>query len=699
MNASEQLVVLCMEHGANCLLEQTIEAQGYEVRYVSSMDDVLNAPEPESSASVALVVNAGTVSRVDVLLREAAERMPLAKVLVCVPEGHEQLGELAGERAGSDRILWITGGTGSPENVRRIRRFLQGEGYRWASDLRPAGTGGVFLFDAATSSGGRGQDETRKLVAAVSDLSRFTELGPMLQEALHKYLDLLQCEAGSIYLWEESSETLILKAAEGPEQDQRLGLRQKLGEGLAGWVAEVGEPILVTDTRKVHKLRGRVCRRYSDFSCLAMPVVHGGQILGVVCLTMRKDNKLFEPDDLHLAQALSQKLGSLVGHLRLLVESRSFNERLLGVYRSWSDLVAQKDAQMEAMRALSADILGGIPLGVIAYDRDLHVRFSNAAAQGLFGVDSVGQSSGDGFSLGNGLEVAPEVWREKLLSTVERGLEFRLHRVTHRSEDQTHVLDIHCSPLHDPDGVAIGGILTVQDVTEDVEMEAKLSSAERLALIGKIVAKVAHELNNPLDGIMRFLNLAIRQVHDQPEKAQEHLEESRRGILRMTNVLAQLLAFSRGHVGSGRPVSLSEVIRDALSLYEERAHAANIQICMDIPPDLPPCNGADLCEVFSNVVKNALSAMDHDGVLTVRAMREGEGVRVAVSDTGPGVRGDLREKIFEPFFTTKKDGSGTGLGLAACRDSLNRIGGSIRLCPSDGGATFEIMVPVDNEEE
>jgi C4-dicarboxylate-specific signal transduction histidine kinase len=277
---------------------------------------------------------------------------------------------------------------------------------------------------------------------------------------------------------------------------------------------------------------------------------------------------------------------------------------------------------------------------------------------------------------------------------VQEGRGFRLHRVACGAGNDKRLLDVHCSPLHDSAGATIGGILTVQDVTEDVEMEAKLSSAERLALVGKIAARVAHELNNPLDGILRFLSLAMRLMDEQPQQARSYLEESRRGLMRMGNILTQLLAFSRTYRGSGHPIGLGQIIRESLALYEKRAQATNIQMRVDIAPDLPACPDTELCQVISNVVKNALDAMGQDGVLDVRAVQENGVARITISDTGPGVPEEIRDKIFEPFFTTKKDGTGTGLGLAACVDSLSRIGGEIRLVPSERGATFEITVPI-----
>jgi PAS domain S-box-containing protein len=698
MHSHERIVAVCMGRPFDPTLEEAIQALGYEPRRATSVEDVFRAADREANGPVVVLTAADGVEQVERLLIEAAERMPSARFIVSLPDRNGEVEGFCPPAVGSERILWISAGADASENAQRVRGFLLGDGYKWASDLDPGARPGRRQSDnVASHLERRREDEAKKLLAFAASLSAHTDAEEMLRGALQKSLELLHCDAGSIYLWDERTETLILKAAEGPEQDKRLGLRQKLGEGLAGWVAEVGEPILVTDARKVHWLRGRVCRRYSNFRCLAAPLMHGDQLFGVLCLTMPKDNKSFAPEDLQLTTGLAQKLGALLRPLSFLSELRYFNDRLVKVVRSCSELVVEKDTQVEAMRALSSDILDGIPLAVIAYDRHLRVCFSNAAAHGLFGMSLQDAEGRKGIPLEGRLDVDPEAWRSKLQSVSEGRCGFRLERVSYAADGQSRTLDVRGSPLHASDGASIGGVLTVQDVTEDVEMEAKLSAAERLALIGTIAAKVAHELNNPLDGILRFLNLAMRQLEDDPEQARSYLEESRRGLMRMGNIVGQLLAFSRGHRAAGRPMSLSHVIRHAVALYEERARGTNIRIRMEVPADLPACASAEMYDVFGNVIKNALDAMGRDGVLTVRAKGGNGAVAFTFADTGPGVPEEIRDKIFEPFFTTKRDGTGTGLGLAACRDTLSRIGGDIRLGPSERGATFEVVVPVNQQ--
>ena len=706
MSMAEHIFVISMGRQSDVMLEDTIVAEGYKVTHIPTLQEGLAKHGPKACGGVVFLAGRPEGGQIEAILREATLQLPSAKFLVAMEDGALKAIPSDLEQALAGRLLRLEGEIALSKNIEKVRRFLRGEGYSWASDLGGAADRDDSLLAATGSLPEGRQDKLRSIHRFASDLSRHTELQPMLQEALRRYLDILQCDAGSIYLWDENTETLILEAAHGAEARERVGLRQKLGEGLAGWVAEVGEPILVTDSRKVHKLQGRVSNRYSNFSCIAAPIMHGGQLFGVVCLTMPKDNQPFDPEDLRLVQALSQKLASAIRPLSVLSELRRFSERLLGAFKSSSDSEIKKDAQVESLRVLSGNILESVPMAIIAYDRGLRVRSSNRVARLLFGIETSATSESGPVPLEQGIELDKGLWRSRLLSVIEAGRKFRLQRVGYRAHptdgkeagDRKLVLDIHCSPQSDPEGQTVGGILTVQDVTEDLEMEAKLSSAERLALVGKLAAKVAHELNNPLDGILRFLNLAMRQL-DKPEQARAYLEDSRIGLLRMSNILKELLVFSRSHRGPTVVASLTQVIHQALAPYEHRARECHTQIRLDVPPNLPPCPSGELWEVIGNVVKNALDAMGENGELTIRAVEEDSRVTIFISDTGPGVPEELREKIFEPFFTTKYDGHGTGLGLALCRDALRRFGGEITLVPSERGAAFQLVCPIKPASE
>jgi len=692
MAAADQVIMLSLGRSPDPLLDEVIGGEGYEVVRASEPAEVLSSENASGCAAVAVLVGDGSGDKAHAFLTDAPARFPHAKFIIAAADGRGIV-DMKSLPSLADRVLWVGGETCNMDSVKRIRRFLRGEGYAWARDLE-SDSSETALLGAAAREKLREPENARSILRFAGDLSHFTELRPMLDEALNRYLQILKCDAGSIYLWDENDQSLVLEAAAGPDQTTRIGLRQKLGEGLAGWVAKVGEPMLVTDSRKVHKLSGRTCRRYSNFSVIALPVMHGGQLFGVVCLTEPRENERFDPDDLQLARNLSQKLATAIRPLTVLSELRRFSERLLGAFRSSSDMVIKKDAEVEALRDLNRNILDNVPLAVIAYDADLRVLSANETARAQFGTQPGPGHEPAAAPLERGIEMDPVLWRRKLRDVLTTGRKFRLQRLEYRSGERLRMLDIHCSPLGTHEGQPPCGVLTVQDVTEDVDLERKLQSAERLALVGKIAAKVAHELNNPLDGILRFISLAVREIEN-PEKSCEYLEESRRGLLRMSHILAELLAFSRSYYATHRPVSLTQLIHQGLAPYERRAREANIHIAVNVPPDLPTCPSNEVWGVFGNVVKNALDAIGENGKLVIKARTEEDKVLITVADSGPGVPNDLRQKIFEPFFTTKKEGTGTGLGLAVCQDALRRIGGEIGLLPSDSGATFQIEIPVE----
>lgn len=689
----DKACLLSVGCGYDPLLEGLVSAEGYKVSTISSV------AEGDCGCGMLVIqlgADAGDVQVTEVL-QEALQRFQTARVLISSDGAAERPAPEFVKEIPQDRLMWLHGDIGEPGRVENVRRFLRGEGYHWASDIGAVPDEDSLLLET-DRYGEAHRDKFKKVLKFAGELSRYTETHPMLQDALERILDILECDAGSIYLWDENTETLVLDAAQGPDKNERIGLRQKLGEGLAGWVAEVGESILVTDSRRIQRLGRGGSSRYSNFSCIATPITHAGQLFGVICVTMPKNSRSLDAQDLRATQVLARKLSTVLRPLSVLTELRRFSDRLLGAFRTSSRMEMKMDAQVESLRVMSGNILESIPMAIIWYDHDLRVRSANRMARKTLGVQPARADIPAAAPLEGSLKLDNELWRSRLKSVVEEGRDFRLQRAAYSHGSSNLTLDIHCSPLCDPEGKTVGGILTVQDVTEDVEMEAKLSSAERLALIGKLAAKVAHELNNPLDGIIRFLNLAMKQLHD-PEKTRSYLEESRTGLLRMSNILTELLAFSRSHRGRAEPLSLTQVIRHGLAPFEQRAQEANIKIVQDVPPNLPAAPSPDVWDVISNVIKNALDAMGKDGTITIRAYEEKGAVRVLISDTGPGIPPEIGEKIFEPFFTTKNSSQGTGLGLALCRDTLRRLGGDIRLAASDQGAAFEMVIPIEVNTE
>jgi signal transduction histidine kinase len=234
---------------------------------------------------------------------------------------------------------------------------------------------------------------------------------------------------------------------------------------------------------------------------------------------------------------------------------------------------------------------------------------------------------------------------------------------------------------------------------KDTNMKRQLADMERLATIGKLASKVAHELNSPLDGILRYINLAIRALEKENlEKPKEYLAQCRQGLMRMVQIVSELLEFSRStYALSEEPVKIEQVIDDAINAIETDMEISNIRILRAYNSQMPQVRNGNLFQVFCNLLRNAIDAMPDGGELNVTTrLEKDDTIAVEFHDSGTGFVPEDAEAIFEPFYTTKARGKGTGLGLAICRDIIERYNGRITAQNSpEGGSIFTVYIPTE----
>ena len=343
---------------------------------------------------------------------------------------------------------------------------------------------------------------------------------------------------------------------------------------------------------------------------------------------------------------------------------------------------------------LGESILGSLPIGIIAFDSDLKILGANSQAKRHLVLNdyidkSLAKGTDDKIWLG---------WTEQLTTAISSGKPCRFDDVSYTSDGKTKLLRIICAPLEETETAKrIGGIITVEDVTERINIERKLANTERLAAVGKHASKVAHELNNPLDGILRYINLAMRIVEQENlQKPKEYLTQCRQGLMRMVQIVSELLEFSRSTYTPLEYVKIEQIIEDALKTMESRAEAADISIVRNYTFGLPQVRSGNLFQVFCNLAKNALDAMPNGGELRIStSLASDDAVVAELRDTGTGFPQESKEEIFEPFFTMKEGGKGTGLGLAICRDIVESYHGRITAQNApDGGSIFTVYLPV-----
>ncbi len=230
---------------------------------------------------------------------------------------------------------------------------------------------------------------------------------------------------------------------------------------------------------------------------------------------------------------------------------------------------------------------------------------------------------------------------------------------------------------------------------EQTRLEEQLRHAERLATLGRLAAGVAHELNEPLTGILGFAEL-LQDGEEFSDQAGQDLNRIRTAALHARDVVRKLLLFARQVPTKRSQVDLKQVLQDALSLVEVRLRKKGIVLHQDIAEEEMrlTADESQLRQVAMNLLINAEQAMPHGGRLVLSLRDEGETLCLEVRDTGLGMTGEVQEKIFLPFFTTKDIHQGTGLGLSVVHGIIKGHGGRIQVESAPGrGSRFRIHLP------
>jgi two-component system, NtrC family, sensor kinase len=230
------------------------------------------------------------------------------------------------------------------------------------------------------------------------------------------------------------------------------------------------------------------------------------------------------------------------------------------------------------------------------------------------------------------------------------------------------------------------------------EARTQLMQAEKIASIGRLASGVAHEINNPLSGILIYADLLLKDLAHNPGWS-EDLQEIITQTLRCKQIVGRLLDFSRQSQGHRVFCDINTIIRHSTELLAHQALFHDIDILTELDPGLPQVTAdpGQLQQVFTNLLLNAGAAMQGKGRIRVASSFDpvSEQVTLLFEDSGPGIPPDNMDKIFEPFFTTKAPGEGTGLGLSVVHGIIQQHGGSIEVANSpSGGAVFAVTLPL-----
>jgi signal transduction histidine kinase len=516
------------------------------------------------------------------------------------------------------------------------------------------------------------------------------------------------------------------RAADGDGDAWRQPTR--LGEGVAGWVAQTGTPVLLNDGDDLSRFPRLVPKGGRILSALSVPLEVAGRVVGVLNAN-RLGGAPFTPHDLTVLRLFGSTAALAIDQASLLQRAQARTravETLLAVVDAFVPGTDVAGALLTLMPRLATAFRPAQAIAFLAPPEDA----GRLAAVAGWATGPLDQAALAGASLpvtdeirrrlagGGGAWVGalPIAGAPEWFTAVGRTL---LLPIGVRPEGPRCVLalgwedpafELPPEELRVLEGLT--GHIAVALAREDraaavgtlqeqiAQARTHLVEVERLATIGQSMAGLVHDINAPLTALM---TLAQMIQHD---GAADGTSRERAGQIvmaaqRAQRLVRELLTMARPRPPTLEPVDLHALLRQTMELERPQCSVAGIKLVADLEPDLPRATGDPhrLGQVFMNLLVNARQAMEaaeKGAVLTVRTRRRGGCAEIAVIDDGPGIPAAVQAKVFDWFFTTKPPGEGTGLGLAVSREILQAHGGNLRMEDTPGGgATFLLDLPLE----
>ena len=349
----------------------------------------------------------------------------------------------------------------------------------------------------------------------------------------------------------------------------------------------------------------------------------------------------------------------------------------------------QKALEIARLKDFSENIVESLNVGVLAVDLDGIVESWNSRMEQLFGVtrqEAVGRQLSSLLPEELAREIAARGDQEQITGIYKQ----RLH---HQGKSLT--LNVSITPLVSKSNERIGRLLLFDDVTQRERMEEQMSQTEKLTSLGLLAAGVAHEVNTPLAVISNYIQMLAKQMPE-GDPRQSIIEKIVKQTFRASEIVNNLLNFSRTGAAEASDVDVNRVVEETLSLVAHPLKTSRIQVMKELGETLPPVRGSanKLQQVFLNLFLNARDAMPSGGMLEVRTAAHNGSVEIEIADTGGGIAREHIHRIFDPFFTTKASGRGTGLGLSVSYGIIKEHAGKIDVRSTPGkGTSFHVEFP------
>jgi two-component system, NtrC family, sensor kinase len=519
-------------------------------------------------------------------------------------------------------------------------------------------------------------DYRRTLIEFGRELSSEVDLGAMLTSVIDRLSRTLLVDRIAIFLaTADEAEKFVMVKSFGISYSGRLDLGFLVVERPEHYAGH----IFFDNTRKALQESSDARETIAKLNLnYYIPCTVQGRTIAVLGLGKTVAGDFLSSEDVELLETLAGSIGIAIQNARL--------------YAS----LEQKASEYERLKDFNENIVESISVGVLAVDLEDRIESWNSQMEVMYALPRsqvLGQRLSEVFPA----SFMEEFYRVRQNPGIHNLYKFRLN--THAGN--TRVANVAIAPLVTRKFSVIGRLIIVDDITERIDLESQLSQAEKMSSIGLLAAGVAHEVNTPLAVISSYAQLLSKHVNGDVKTA-DLLDKITRQTFRASEIVNNLLNFSRTSASEFSDVDINKVIGETLTLLEHQFKTSRIRVETDLYENLPAIHGnpGKLQQVFLNLFVNAKDAMAGSGGTLRISTSNGSGVLVSISDTGPGISPDHINKIYDPFFTTKttpREGQsrGTGLGLSVTYGIIQEHAGKIRVESFPGrGATFHLEFPL-----
>jgi two-component system NtrC family sensor kinase len=544
------------------------------------------------------------------------------------------------------------------------------------------------------------EEMVRDRTAELSEANlRLSQLNEALTNSEERFRSLFNLASDCILLIDAGGETPVIADANIAAGSMNGYAREEL----------IGMPVIALDHEDSRRQLPGIIRQIMSGEAVTFEVNH-----------VRKDGSVFPVEvsaqlihlsgrpyilavdrDITERRKAEEELKRHRGHLLEMVEERTVELKTavqlltneINFRKMTEETLKESEAKFRTLSREFNTLLNSMPDTLILLSRDLSVKWANSSAASMFGRETSDVTGHHCF----------EMWYNRA-EPCEDCFALRSFR-SGNSESSQHatpsgrLLDGRAFPITGEDGTVNSVIVVLTDITEKTALQAEAMRASHLASLGELAAGVAHEINNPINGIINYAQILANKI---AEGSKEH-EISQRIIRegdRIAGIVRSLLSFARERKEDRVPVAMQRIMEDTITLTETQIRKEGIDLLIDIPDSLPEivANPQQIQQVFLNVISNARYALnqkypgthaDKKFVISGASVTVDDSayVRVAFYDVGTGISADIIDKVMHPFFSTKPSGIGTGLGLSISHGIIQSHGGRLSLESAEGAYT------------